>query len=404
MKRLIIILITILTVSICSNSEMTELNQESQNKIYFSENSSGNSSEENIVYAVDMQCLSPNPSGSVEVPVYPGSTLTGFANCIVTNPNSFTVRIIIEADADGLAVAAPGTITLASNGESEFQTTVQADQRMTMSARSLVVTATVVEANGSSPSNTAESQVHMIISILQYSGIQVESVNSFVEMDAGSEIELEFKVYNQGNGADFFSISFENKNDTNGLEISSDVSKINIDATAVPERVALFVVAPDELNNWTTDSDGNKFVYSNIEFTATSVFSCQSETSGCNSMSQLVTIKIYQNYTAAEEQSSTAEESATESCSDEVSSAKNSVLLYGGIANIVFILLVFVLMITMKKSQNSSPDIPFENHFPSATDAAQRFDENGYEWFTAQDGTNFYRTIGSQADWTMLEN
>ena len=33
-------------------------------------------------------------------------------------------------------------------------------------------------------------------------------------------------------------------------------------------------------------------------------------------------------------------------------------------------------------------------------DAAQRFDENGYEWFIAPDGTNFYRTIGSQTDWT----
>jgi len=404
MKHLIIILITILTVSICLNPEMTELNQESQNKMYFSENSSSNSSEEDIVYAVDLQCLSPNPSGSVEVPVYPGSTLTGFANCIVTNPNSFTVRINIEADADGLVVAAPGTITLTSHGESEFQTTVQADQRMTMSARSLVVTATVVEANGSSPENTAESQVYMIISILQYSGIQVESVNSFVEMDAGSEVELEFKVYNRGNGVDSFSISFENKNDTNGLEISSDVVKINIDSTAVPERVRLFVVASNESNNWTTDSDGNKFIYSDIEFIATSVFSCQSETAGCNSMSQLVTIKIYQNYTATEEQSSTTEQSATEVCSDEISSAKNSVLLYGGIANIVLILLVFIIMITMRKSQNSTPDIPLEDHFPSAMDAAQRFDENGYEWFIANDGTNFYRTIGSQAEWTKLES
>lgn len=377
---------------------MTELNQESQNKIFFSENSSSNSSEENIVYAVDLQCLSPNPSGAVDVPVYPGSTLVGYANCIVTNPNSATVRIQIQVSADGLVVAAPGTLSLGPNGESQFQTTVRADQRMTMSSRNLVVTATVVEANGSSPANTAESQVNMIINILQYSGLQVESVNSFVEMDAGSEIELEFKVYNRGNWADSFSISFENKNDTNGLEISSDVLKIEIDASAAPERVALFVIAPDELNNWTTDSDGKKFVFAYVEFTATSVFSCQFETAGCNSMSQLVTIKIYQNHTT------TAKESVAESCSDEISSAKNSVLVYGGIANIVFILLVFVLMITMRKSQNSTSDIPLENYFPSAMDAAQRFDENGYEWFIAPDGTNFYRTIGSQTDWTKLEN
>ncbi|NCF97756.1 MAG: hypothetical protein GWP21_07585, partial [Euryarchaeota archaeon] len=37
------------------------------------------------VPAVDLQCLSPNPSGAVDVPVYPGATLTGFANCKVTN-------------------------------------------------------------------------------------------------------------------------------------------------------------------------------------------------------------------------------------------------------------------------------------------------------------------------------
>ena len=87
---------------------MTELNQESQNKMYFSENSSSNSSEENVVYAVDLQCLSPNPSGAVDVPVYPGSTLTGYANCIVTNPHSVVVRIQIQVSADGLVSAAPG--------------------------------------------------------------------------------------------------------------------------------------------------------------------------------------------------------------------------------------------------------------------------------------------------------
>ena len=97
---------------------MTELNQESQNKMYFSENSSSNSSEENIVYAVDLQCLSPNPSGAVDVPVYPGSTLTGYANCIVTNPHSVVVRIQIQVSADGL-FCRTREITLAPNGESQ---------------------------------------------------------------------------------------------------------------------------------------------------------------------------------------------------------------------------------------------------------------------------------------------
>ena len=40
------------------------------------------------VPAVDLQCLSPNPSGAVDVPVYPGAPLTGYATCKGTNPNA----------------------------------------------------------------------------------------------------------------------------------------------------------------------------------------------------------------------------------------------------------------------------------------------------------------------------
>ena len=61
-------------------------------------------------------------------------------------------------------------------------------------------------------------------------------------------------------------------------------------------------------------------------------------------------------------------------------------------------------MITMRRSEDSTTDISLEKNFPSVEDVAQRFDENGYEWFIAPDGTNFYRIIGSQADWTKLEN
>ena len=269
---------------------------------------------------------------------------------------------------------------------------VRADQRMTMSGRNLVVTATVVEANGAPPPNIAESEFHMIINILQFSRLQVEAVTPYVEMDAGSEITLEFKVYNQGNWADAFSISYENRDNTPGLEISSEVTKIEIESMAAPTMVKLFVVAPDKSSNWTIGSDGEKYIYALVEFNAESEFSCRYEHTGCNAMSQMITIKIYQNQTA------------TEFCSDEISSAKNSVLLYGGIGNVVFFLLVFVLIITMKKSENSTPDLSLVKNYPSVEDVAQRFDENGYEWFASQDGTNFYRKIGSKADWMEWEN
>ena len=112
MNRVIGILFILLSVSVFSNDELTELNEELHAKMYFSESSSNNSSGVMVVPAVDLQCLSPNPSGAIDVPVYPGATLTGYATCKVTNPNQYVERIEIEVDADGLVVAAPGGLTL----------------------------------------------------------------------------------------------------------------------------------------------------------------------------------------------------------------------------------------------------------------------------------------------------
>ena len=55
-------------------------------------------------------------------------------------------------------------------------------------------------------------------------------------------------------------------------------------------------------------------------------------------------------------------------------------------------------------TEKQVPELVTQSDYPSIEDTAQKTDENGYEWFTAQDGTNFYRTIGSQADWVKLEN
>ena len=58
----------------------------------------------------------------------------------------------------------------------------------------------------------------------------------------------------------------------------------------------------------------------------------------------------------------------------------------------------------MNDSEKQVPEINSQSDYPLIEDVAHKTDDNGYEWFIAQDGTNFYRTIGSQADWTMLEN
>jgi len=58
----------------------------------------------------------------------------------------------------------------------------------------------------------------------------------------------------------------------------------------------------------------------------------------------------------------------------------------------------------MNDTEKQVPELVTQSDYPSIEDTAQKTDDNGYEWFTAQDGTNFYRTIGSQADWIKLEN
>ena len=58
----------------------------------------------------------------------------------------------------------------------------------------------------------------------------------------------------------------------------------------------------------------------------------------------------------------------------------------------------------MNDSEKQVPELVTQGDYPLIEDVAHKTDDNGYEWFIAQDGTNFYRTIGSQADWTRLEN
>ena len=105
--------------------------------------------------AVNLACTSPYASGTIEVNVYPGAALSGYAECTVSNPNVYIERVEIRVEADGLVVAAPGMITLGNAGESSFQVVVRADQRMPMSSRNLEITATVVEANGAPPPTPA---------------------------------------------------------------------------------------------------------------------------------------------------------------------------------------------------------------------------------------------------------
>ena len=177
---------------------------------------------------------------------------------------------------------------MASGGSSEFQVTVRADQRMVMSGMTLDVKATVVEANGVPPLNTAESKVAMIINILQFSRLQVEATQPFLQLSPKTDHNFEFKVYNQGNWADKFLVGItedsREKLEDKGFQISIPLVSVEILGGDEPQKVRVLVRTPKN-QGWTDE-------YHTLEFLAVSEFSCRYELTGCNSMSQMITIYV----------------------------------------------------------------------------------------------------------------
>ena len=70
---------------------------------------------------------------------------------------------------------------------------------MEMTSRTLTVSATVQEINSLPPINSASSTNNMIVNIMQYSLVQVEAIEPFVQLMPKTDKNFEFKVYNLGN-------------------------------------------------------------------------------------------------------------------------------------------------------------------------------------------------------------
>lgn len=290
--------------------------------------------------SVNLECVSQDPSGAIDVEVYPGADLTGNAYCTVSNPNSYQEKIDIQVTADGLVVAHPGTITLGPNAEEDFTVTVKADQSMTMQSRNLMVRATVTEAMNAPPPNIAEAEVSMIVSILQFSGLQVEAVEASLTLESEFEQDVEFKVYNQGNWADQFSIGLTDNSmeelEYAGFTISIPLVKVEIESMAAPTKARILIKTPKVSEDWPINSEGQHEKTFTLEFIATSGFSCNNEGS-CNSETAYTTITVYAEPSDPEE---------SDSKSGVISnSMDNKALVYGGGgAGVILLLILFVVM------------------------------------------------------------
>ena len=295
-----------------------------------------NSAAQSATAAVDLVCTAPYPSGSVEIEVHPGATLTGYTDCTVSNPSAHTEKIQIQVTADGLAISAPGSFTLAAGAEEDFQVTVRADSRMTMGARSLGITATVTEISGAPPPNTAESSVNQIINILQFAEFNIEMVEAFTMIEVGFDATLEYKIYNTGNWDDKFLISMETESLEN-VDLSIPIVAMEVEHRVHPSKFRVELRAPSDGSDWPINSDGLHTMEMEFDVTVKSDFSCRE--GECISMTLTQKIIFFQNQTVEEE----PEDSVLSSSIDD------QLLIYGGSGAAVILLLIMFLAMRRRK-------------------------------------------------------
>ena len=232
--------------------------------------------------AISMTCA----PGQIQVEVKPGATLTGYTTCTVSNPTTYVEKVAIQVTSDGLATAAPGDMYVGAGQEVDFQVVVRANPYMQMQSRQLTVSASVQELNNLPPPNQASSQVNALINIMQFSIVQVEAVEPFVQLMPKTDKNFQFKVYNFGNQIDRMKIGVtQNTRDSleeAGFTVNLPQTVVTIEPNTAPETARIMVRTP-KAQGW---SDA----YHVLEFYAESEFACQN--SGCNTESQMITVYV----------------------------------------------------------------------------------------------------------------
>lgn len=223
---------------------------------------------------------------SINVEVKPGSTYSGFTTCTATNPTAYQEKISILVTSENLATASPGDMYIGQDSSVDFQVSVRAVPYMEMTSRTLTVSATVQEINSLPPINSASSTNNMIVNIMQYSLVQVEAIEPFVQLMPKTDKNFEFKVYNLGNQKDFMKVgiteSYRQQLEEAGFTINLPQVKVQIDATPTPTNVRVQARTP-KTQGW---SDA----YHVMDFYAESEFACNN--GGCIRESQMITIYV----------------------------------------------------------------------------------------------------------------
>ena len=290
---------------------------------------------------IDLNCT----PGQVNIQVSPGSTGTGMTACTIYNNSAYALDVDIVVTADGLNHNAPNSVSVAAGGTADFQVRLVSELGALMSQRSVNIEATVTSVNGIPPISEEKSEVNILASLMQYSGVEITSNQPQLKINSGETKELTYSVKNTGNAADFirFGVSYyalDYLEDT-GFVFVVDIVKTQIDVGQT-SNFTISITAPykedarNQLINWNKKSNGDSELIIQFEVFAESEFSCRYE-SVCVRETAISLI--------------TTNDKSTDSFL-----SKNSNLIYIGIGSISSILIAALVVFMVKnKSESINP-------------------------------------------------
>jgi len=227
---------------------------------------------------------------TIEIDVAPGKDRSGSTMCSIQNPTAYDENVRIDiATSAGIAVAAPGSLAIGATQTADFPIGILAPSKAEMKDHQVTIRASVTHINGVSSPSTAEQSTNMIVSVKQFTMVQIVAQNSFTQLKPKVDYIFVFDVYNHGNFEDKFRFEIIDKDPDNtlskqGFQVTLPAVSLEMPATDSAKKVKINVRTP-KIQGWTD-------AYYQLEFQATSDFSMRDDKENPITESQIITIYV----------------------------------------------------------------------------------------------------------------
>ena len=125
---------------------------------------------------IDLTCADSNP----HFDVYPGANTTSTLTCTLENPTNYDEVIeLSHSDIIGFSVVFVdgNTTDVPAGATKNFTIELDATEGMAYYSHSMSITATVIEANGNPPPNTAQSNYNLLLQINYFDDYEISPTN-----------------------------------------------------------------------------------------------------------------------------------------------------------------------------------------------------------------------------------